>query len=52
VRAYWQPRENIRLLAGVENIGNLQYREHLDLRTGDGVYQQGINFNFGCKVSY
>jgi outer membrane receptor protein involved in Fe transport len=52
VRAYWQPRDNLLLLAGVENIGNLQYREHLDLRTGLGVYQPGINFYVGMKVSY
>jgi len=59
LRGYWQARENLMLLAGVENIGNLQYREHLDLRTGSGVpgsdggvFQPGINFYFGMKVSY
>jgi outer membrane receptor protein involved in Fe transport len=52
LRAYWQPRREILILAGVENIGNLQYREHLDLRTGFGVYQPGINFYVGTKVTY
>jgi outer membrane receptor protein involved in Fe transport len=52
LRGYWQARENLLLLAGVENIGNLQYREHLDLRTGNGVFQPGINFYFGMKVTY
>lgn len=52
IRAYWQPRPNMQLLAGIENIGNLQYREHLDLRTGLGVFQPGINFYGGVKVSY
>ena len=52
VRAYWQARDNLLLLAGVENIGNLQYREFLDLHTGNGVYQPGVNFYFGMKVSY
>jgi iron complex outermembrane recepter protein len=53
VRAYWQARDNLLLLAGVENIGNLQYREALDLRTPPvGVFQPGINFYVGMKVSY
>jgi len=56
LRAYWQARESVLLLAGVENIGNLQYREHLDLRTGtpvgSGVFQPGINFYFGAKLTY
>ena len=52
LRAYWQPRDNIQVLAGVENIGNLQYREHLDLRTGFGVFQPGINVYTGVRVSY
>jgi outer membrane receptor protein involved in Fe transport len=52
IRAYWQPKDNLRFTAGVENIGNLQYQEALDLRTGNGVYQPGLNFNFGMKVSY
>ena len=52
LRAYWQAREGLLLLAGVENIGNLQYREHLDLRTGSGTFQPGINFYFGVKATY
>jgi iron complex outermembrane receptor protein len=52
VRAFWQPRENIQLHAGVDNIANLQYQEHLDLRTGDGVFQPGINYYIGAKISY
>ncbi len=52
LRAYWQARENFLLLAGVENVGNLQYREHLDLRTGLSVFQPGVNFYFGLKVTY
>ena len=51
-RAYWQVRDNFLVLAGVENIGDRQYREHLDLRTGNGVFQPGINFSAGMKVSY
>ena len=52
IRAYWQATKSVLLLAGVENIGNLQYREHLDLRTGSGVFQPGINFYFGVKANY
>jgi outer membrane receptor protein involved in Fe transport len=52
LRAYWQARENLLVMAGVENIGNLQYREHLDLRTGFGVFQPGVNFYFGMKLTY
>jgi iron complex outermembrane recepter protein len=53
VRAYWQARDNLLLLAGVENLGNLNYREALDLRTPPiGVFQPGINFYVGMKVSY
>jgi outer membrane receptor protein involved in Fe transport len=52
LRAYWQVRENFLALAGVENIGNRQYREHLDLRTGNGVFQPGVNFYVGAKVNY
>ncbi|MBI2805186.1 MAG: TonB-dependent receptor [Planctomycetes bacterium] len=52
VRAYWQVRENLLVLGGVENIGDLYYREHLDLRTGLGVFQPGVNFYFGAKLTY
>ena len=54
LRAYWQPRENIQLQAGVENLGNVQYQEHLDLRTGinGGVFQPGINYYVGGKIAY
>ena len=52
IRAYWQVRDNFLVLAGVENLGDLQYREHLDLRTGNGVFQPGINFYAGVKISY
>ncbi len=52
LRAYWQARDNFLVLAGVENIGNRQYQEALDLRTGLGTYQPGVNFYVGMKVSY
>jgi iron complex outermembrane recepter protein len=52
VRGYWQVRDNVLLTAGVDNLGDRYYREHLDLRTGLGVFQPGINFYFGMRVNY
>ena len=40
------------LTAGVENLTNHNYREHLDLLTGAGVLEPGINFYFGAKMDY
>jgi outer membrane receptor protein involved in Fe transport len=36
LRSYWQVRKGVLLTAGVENIFDRFYREHLDLRTGNG----------------
>jgi outer membrane receptor protein involved in Fe transport len=52
LRGFWQPREKLLLTAGVENLFDRYYREHLDLRTGRGVFQPGINAYFGMRVSY
>jgi outer membrane receptor protein involved in Fe transport len=52
LRSYWQARDNLLLTAGVENLLDRFYREHLDLRTGRGVYQPGISAYFGVQVSY
>jgi outer membrane receptor protein involved in Fe transport len=41
IRGYWNMRKNLRLIAGIDNIFNRAYQEHLDLR------QSGpANFNF------
>jgi outer membrane receptor protein involved in Fe transport len=52
LRSYWQVNPNVLLTAGVENFGNRFYREHLDLLTGRGVFQPGIDFYFGAQVTY
>jgi iron complex outermembrane recepter protein len=52
VRGFWQMSDNVLLTAGVDNLANRTYQEHLDLRTGLGVYQPGINFYLGMKVNY
>jgi iron complex outermembrane recepter protein len=52
VRGYWRPYERITLYGGVENLGNLFYREHLDYRPGLSVWQPGISFYMMAEVSY
>lgn len=57
IRSYWQARENLLLTAGVENVSNILYREHLDPRAGNelGVgpfFRTGTNFYFGAQVTY
>ncbi len=52
LRSYWQATNHLQLVAGVENLTDAFYREHLDFRTGRGVYQPGINFYFGSELTY
>jgi outer membrane receptor protein involved in Fe transport len=52
VRTYWQATDNLMLVAGVENLTNEQYRKHLDLRTGLGVFQPGRSLYFGSDLRY
>lgn len=52
LRGYWQATDSLLLIAGVENLTDKQYREHLDLRTGLGVYQPGRSFYFGTELQY
>ena len=40
------------LTAGVENIGDRFYREHVDYRSGLGAFQPGVNFYFGTEIGY
>ena len=55
VRAYWQATKGILLIAGVENITDKFYREHLDPRSGfpgDELFRPGTNFYMGMSVQY
>ena len=52
LRGYWQATDRLLLIAGVENLTDKHYREHLDLRTGYGVYQPGRSFYFGTELQY
>lgn len=40
------------LTAGVENLTDKNYREHLDYRSGLGVFRPGINFYSGAELNY
>ncbi|MCA9213206.1 MAG: TonB-dependent receptor [Planctomycetales bacterium] len=52
VRSYCRLTEDLMFISGVENFTNEFYREHLDYRTGLGVFRPGINFYFGTELSY
>jgi len=52
LRSYWQATDTLLLVAGVENFADKDYREHLDLRTGRGVRQPGVNSYFGFELSF
>ncbi len=52
IRSYWMPTNYLTISAGVENVGDVFYREHLDLRTGLGVFQPGRNFYLAAEVRY
>ncbi len=38
--------------AGVENVGNRFYREHIDYRSGLGVFRPGVGFYTGLELNY
>ena len=52
LRGYWHATDRLLLVAGFENFTDKQYREHLDLRTGQGVFQPGVNFYSGIELRY
>lgn len=52
LRGYRRFGKNLLTTAGVENLTDRYYREHLDYRSGLGVYRPGINFYFGAELSY
>ena len=52
LRTYWKATDHLLLMAGVENFTDRQYHEHLDLRTGRGVFQPGINGYVGVELNY
>jgi len=52
LRSYWLANEYVVLTAGVENFTDKFYREHLDVRAGNVLFQKGINFYFGLQLQY
>lgn len=59
LRTYWNPRDNLRLTAGVENLTDNTYLEFLDLRLPQqGIfgpafaYAPGISFYSGVEWTY
>ncbi len=54
LRGYWRPRQNLLVIAGIENFTDRLYREHLDFRSPSGsqLFQPGISFYTGCELSY
>lgn len=57
IRTFWRARDNWLLTAGIENVGDIRYREHLDPISGNLIntnplYRPGINFYFGSQVTY
>jgi outer membrane receptor protein involved in Fe transport len=52
LRGNWKVTKQWSMFAGIENLTDRFYREHLDLRTGRGVYQPGISGYFGSELVY
>lgn len=57
IRTYWQATDKLLFTAGVENLNDKQYREHLDPISGnilgvDPLYRPGTNFYFTTQLTY
>lgn len=52
VRSYRRFAKRSLLTAGIENLTDRFYREHLDYRSGFGVFRPGINFYTGIELNY
>ncbi|OAI46942.1 hypothetical protein AYO44_01830 [Planctomycetaceae bacterium SCGC AG-212-F19] len=57
IRTYYRPNDHWLLTAGIENFWDRNYREHLDLiippgGVPQGVFQPGISFYFGARLTY
>lgn len=51
-RGYWKPYGDVTLIAGVLNLLDKTYREHLDNRAGNQLFQPGISGYVGCEWTY
>jgi outer membrane receptor protein involved in Fe transport len=52
LRAHWQATERLLVIGGVENLTDKFYRDHLDIRSGRGVYRPGMNAYVGAELTY
>ena len=52
LRGYWNVTDRMILIGGVENLTDRFYREHLDIRSGIGVFRPGMNAYVGSELSY
>jgi outer membrane receptor protein involved in Fe transport len=57
IRSYWQVTDRMLVTAGVENLNDKLYREHLDPISGnilgvDPLYRPGTNFYFATQLTY
>ncbi len=52
LRSFWQPNKFILFTAGIENLFDKNYRDHLDLLTGLSVFQPGITPYMGIQLKY
>ena len=51
-RGFYRPSRNHTLIFGVLNLTDKQYREHLDNRAGNQLFQPGITGYLGSEVNY
>lgn len=49
---YWQPGDGVTFTYGLLNLTDKLYREHLDNRAGNQLYQPGISGFFGSEFIY
>lgn len=52
IRGFKRVGEHLMLTGGVENLTDRFYREHLDYRSGWGVFRPGIGFYTGVELNY
>lgn len=52
IRGFRRLSQNWLLTGGIENVGDRFYQEHLDYRTGTGVFRPGIGYYTGLEISF
>ena len=52
VRGYWRPTDTLTMVFGVLNLTDKLYREHLDTRAGNQLFQPGMSAYIGSELTY